>query len=69
MKNKFAWIHSLNRVSAAITEQMRHDFNLTNQETPHLKREVSSALMLEKRMYFRTLIYDDTWLKKPQIET
>ena len=59
MENKFAWMHSLNRVSAAITEQICHDFNLMKQETTHLKREVSSARMLEKRMYFRTQIYYD----------
>lgn len=41
MKNKFAWIHCLNRVAAAITKEIHHDFNLTKQETTQLKREVS----------------------------
>jgi hypothetical protein len=47
MKNKFAWIHRINCVPAAITEQMLHDFNLKKQEMTNLKRKVSYAKMLE----------------------
>jgi hypothetical protein len=57
MKNEFAWIHDFNSVSAAVTEQLRHDLNLKKQETREVKREVSCAKMMGKRMYLRTWIY------------
>jgi hypothetical protein len=47
MKSELARIHCLNRVAAAITEQVLHDFNLKKQDTTNLKREVSGAKMLE----------------------
>jgi len=53
MKNKFAWIHGFDRIAAAITEQLLHDLNLEIQETTYVKREVSHAKMLKKRMYLR----------------
>jgi len=59
MKNKFAWVYGFNGIAAAITKQVLHDFNLTNQETSHLKREVSCTEMLGKRMYVRIPIYYD----------
>jgi hypothetical protein len=59
MKNKFAWIYGFDRIAAAITEQMLHDLNLKKQETTHIKREVSCAKMLRKRMYLRIRIYYD----------
>ena len=57
MKSKLARIHCLDRVAAAITEQVLHDFNLKKQETTNLKREVSNAKMLRKWEYLRMLIY------------
>jgi hypothetical protein len=59
MKNKFAWIHGFDRIAAAITEQLLHDLNRKIQETAYIKREVSCAKMLRKRMYLRTRIYYD----------
>ena len=59
MKNKFAGIYGFNCIAATITKQMLHDFNLTKQEMTYLKREVSCAEMLGKRMYLRILIYYD----------
>ena len=53
MKNKLARIHGFNFVAAAITKQMHHDFNLTNQDMPQLKREVSCAEMLRKLKYLQ----------------
>ncbi len=57
MKNKFAGIHGFDCIAAAITEQMLHDLNLKRQEITYIKREVSCAKMLRKRMYLRTRIY------------
>jgi len=59
MKNEFAWIYGFDRIAAAITEQLLHDLNLKRQETTQVKREVSGAEMLKKRMYLRTRIYYD----------
>jgi hypothetical protein len=57
MKSELARIHCLNRVAAAITEQVLHDFNLKKQDTTNLKREVSGAKMLEKLEYLQNWIY------------
>jgi hypothetical protein len=47
MKNKFAGIHCMNRVAAAVTKQMRHIFNFKRQEMTNLKRKVSFAEIIE----------------------
>lgn len=47
MKNKFAGIHCINGIAAAITKQVLHDFNLKKQEMTNLKREVSCAEIME----------------------
>ena len=57
MKNEFAWVYGFNRVSAAVAEQLLHDFNLKKQEMKRVKREVSCTKMLRKRMYLRIRIY------------
>jgi hypothetical protein len=57
MKNKFAGVHSFDSVTAAVTEHLLHDINLKKQETLMVKREVSCAKMMGKRMYLRTWIY------------
>jgi hypothetical protein len=59
MKSKFAGIHCLDGVAAAITKQMLHDFNLKRQEMTNLKRKVSCAEIMEKLDYLRILTYDD----------
>jgi hypothetical protein len=59
MKSKFAGIHCLDGVAAAITKQMLHDFNLKRQEMTNLKRKVSYAEIMEKLDYLRILTYDD----------
>jgi hypothetical protein len=59
MKSKFAGIHCLDGVAAAITKQMLHDFNLKRQEMTNLKRKVSSAEIVKNMDYLRTWIYDD----------
>jgi hypothetical protein len=57
MKNKFAGIYGFDCVAAAIAEQLLHDFNLKRQEMAYVKREVSCAKMLRKRMYLHMWIY------------
>jgi hypothetical protein len=59
MKSKFAGIHCLDGVAAAITKQMLHDFNLKRQEMTNLKRKVSYAEIMEKLDYLRILTYYD----------
>jgi hypothetical protein len=59
MKNKFAWVYGFDCIAAAITEQVLHDLNLKRQEMTYVKREVSYAKMLRKRMYLRIRIYYD----------
>ena len=59
MKSKFARIHCINGIAAAITKHVLHVFNLKRQEMTNLKRKVSCPAIMEKLDYLRNWIYDD----------
>jgi hypothetical protein len=57
MIDEFAWVYCLNRITATITKQMTHDFDLKKIKMTKLKSKVSCAKMLRKLIYSLIRIY------------